>query len=134
MKTLKSKIPFTDLIYFIRLYITYLLQIAWDSCDTNKLHYVQIKVNIYTFISNIETTYYFKNSYRSFKAKSYTFHIFDRETTFLVHISWLSYIYIQGYFTRIFFQKNTWLEYCRYVVKPKTIIQSINQKNRFVSY
>ena len=39
IKTLKFKIPFIDLKYFIRFYITYLLQIAWDFCDTSKLFY-----------------------------------------------------------------------------------------------
>ena len=44
---MKFKIPYTDLKYFIKLYINYLLEIFWDFCDTctSKLISIQNKVN-----------------------------------------------------------------------------------------
>ena len=47
LEIVKFKIPSTDLKHFIKLYISSLLQIFWDFCDTNKLTYcIQNEVNI----------------------------------------------------------------------------------------
>ena len=49
----KFKIPSTDLIHFIKLYVSYvnsLRQIFRYFCDTNKLYYIKNKVSIpYTY-------------------------------------------------------------------------------------
>ena len=42
----KLKIPSTDLIHFIKLYVNSLRQIFRDFCDTSKLCYIQNKVSI----------------------------------------------------------------------------------------
>ena len=41
----KCKIPYTDLKYFIKLYINSLWQIFWNFCDMSKLYSIQNMVN-----------------------------------------------------------------------------------------
>lgn len=39
------KIPYTDIKYFVKLYVNSLWQIYWEFCDTNKLYAIENKVN-----------------------------------------------------------------------------------------